>query len=246
MSFKVGGVLTLLLVAASAACGPSTGPGGIGGSGGARPWDGGCGGGAGDPDAALPDATPPDPDAPIDRDAAAPDAMPPDVAPPDPGDCRVVVASQAIEGAQHMPLCAPLPYGTNPPSSGNHYAVWADYRTYDRPILRGFWVHSLEHGAMVITYNCAGGCADEVAAAEAFIDSLPADCGPNSRRLILAPDPELDVRFAASAWGFTLRANCFDRDAFSAFYTEHYDHAPESICGGGTDPTELCGGYPCP
>lgn len=145
-----------------------------------------------------------------------------------------------------MPICSPLIFATNPPSSGNHYAIWADYRTYARPILRGFWVHSLEHGAVVITYNCPGGCAEDVAAAQAFIDGLPADCGPMSRRVIMTPDPELDVRFAASAWGYTLRANCFDRDTFSSFYSAHYDHGPESICGGGTDPTELCGSSICP
>jgi len=145
-----------------------------------------------------------------------------------------------------MPVCSPLTYATNPPSSGNHYAIWAAYGTYDRVFPRGFWVHSLEHGAVVITYHCPEGCAAEIAEAQAFIDGLPADCGPTSRRVILTPDPDLDVRFAASAWGFTLRANCFDRAAFSDFFTMHYDHAPESICGGGTDPTEFCGPSICP
>ncbi|HMI83542.1 MAG TPA: DUF3105 domain-containing protein [Polyangiaceae bacterium] len=163
-------------------------------------------------------------------------------APPgDGGDCQTVVATHLIEGAQHVAVCSPLSYATNPPSSGNHYAIWADYRTYQRPIQRGFWVHSLEHGAVVITYNCPEGCAEEVTAAQTFVDGLPADCGPMARRVILTPDPELDVRFAASAWGATLRASCFDRATFSAFFSDHYDHAPESICGGGTDPTALCG-----
>ena len=145
-----------------------------------------------------------------------------------------------------MPICSPISYGTNPPSSGNHYPIWAAYQTYERAIPRGFWVHSLEHGAVVFTYNCPGGCADEVAVLQSFIDGLPADCGDTKRRVILTPDPELDVRFAASAWGNTLRASCFDRDAFSSFYTAHYDHAPESICGGGADPTDLCGESSCP
>jgi hypothetical protein len=166
------------------------------------------------------------------------DGGPTDAAPP--GDCRTTSAAHPPEGAQHVAVCSPLTFGTNPPSSGNHYAIWADYRTYDRPIARGFWVHSLEHGAVVITYNCPDGCAADVADAQALIDSLPADCGDGTRRLILAPDPELDVRFAASAWGFTLRSDCFDRETFRSFYSEHYDHAPESICGGGTDPSQLC------
>ncbi len=225
----LGRGVALLLMGASAACGSSTpGPSGAGGAGGAGAADGGnCAGSSSDADAERP---------------------PFDGAPSDDGGCRIDAAAHPIEGAQHLPICSPLTWATNPPSSGNHYAIWADYRTYDRPIPRGFWVHSLEHGAMVITYNCPGGCASEVAAAQAFIDGLPADakCGASGRRLILAPDPELDVRFAASTWGHTLRASCFDRDAFSAFHAAHYDHAPESICGGGTDPSELCGPSICP
>jgi hypothetical protein len=57
---------------------------------------------------------------------------------------------------------------------------------------------------------------------------------------VLAPDPTLDVRWAASAWdrvsgGWTLRAASFDQEAFQAFFTAHYDQGPESICGGLTD-----------
>jgi hypothetical protein len=163
-----------------------------------------------------------------------------------PADCQATIASHPVEGVQHVPICSPLSYQTNPPSSGNHYPMWAAYQTYDRPFPRGFWVHSLEHGAVVITYNCPGGCADEVADVQAFIDGLPADCGDTARRVIMTPDPDLDVRFAASAWRYTLRANCFDRDAFSTFFTEHYDRAPESICGGGADPREICGPSMCP
>ncbi|HMJ52543.1 MAG TPA: DUF3105 domain-containing protein [Polyangiaceae bacterium] len=225
---RVARWVTVLLLAAHAACGSSepgsSGGAGAGGTGGTRPGDGAtCGGGSDDAGGAPPELD------------AAPD-----------GDCQATVAPSPIEGAQHVPICSPVVYATNPPSSGNHYPMWADYRTYDRPILRGFWVHSLEHGAVVISYNCPGGCAAEVASAQSFVDGLPADCGLMARRVILTPDPDLDVRFAASAWGFTLRANCFDRHAFADFFSAHYDHAPESICGGGTDPTELCGPSICP
>jgi hypothetical protein len=199
------------------------GTGAAGGAGGSRPSDGGaCAGGG---DATIFDA--------------APDAPPT-------GTCDPVVAEHPSEGANHMPICSPLTFGTNPPSSGNHYPTWAAYQSYERAIARGFWVHSLEHGAVVITYNCPGGCPSEVAEAQAYIDSLPSDCGSTPRRIILTPDPELDVRFAASAWGFTLRANCFDRDAFAAFQDAHYGRGPESICGGGVDPTDMCGVSVCP
>jgi len=158
------------------------------------------------------------------------------------------VEAHPSEGNLHMGTCAPLFYATNPPSSGNHYPIWAAYQTYQQPLLPGFWVHNLEHGAMVMAYNCAGGCPADVAAMQTFIDGLPADCGQPQRRMILLPNPALDVRFAASAWGFTLKADCFDAEAFGAFYDAHYGHGLEAVCGDGVNPlTAGTGGTPiCP
>jgi len=170
---------------------------------------------------------------------------------PLPGDgptCTAVVQSHPIEGNLHEPICSPVPYGTNPPSSGNHYGIWASYRTYTQPFLPGFWVHCLEHGAVVIGYNCPGGCPDDVARAQALIDALPADCGTPPRRIVMLPNPDLDVRFAASAWGFTLKADCFDSTAFASFVADHYGHGPEAVCSDNIDPlTAGAGGTPlCP
>ena len=113
------------------------------------------------------------------------------------------------------------------------------------PVPWGNLMHGLEHGAVAIVYNCgSAGCADEVARAQAFIDALPLDTArgcSSTRRVILAPDPTLPVRWAASAWTWTLRADCFDETAFRQFYTDHYDHAPESICSGGAPYANLCG-----
>jgi hypothetical protein len=109
-------------------------------------------------------------------------------------------------------------------------------------------VHDLEHGAVVLTYNCPGGCADDVARIQAFIDKLPADCDTPPRRIVLLPDPDLDVRFAASAWGYTLKADCFEEGPFGAFVAAHYGHGLEDICSDGVDPlTAGTGGTPlCP
>jgi hypothetical protein len=151
----------------------------------------------------------------------------------DAGACNVQIAQHPDEGASHVD-CTPVPkYKTKPPSSGNHYGNWADFKTYDKPVPWGHLVHSMEHGAVVIVYNCPGGCPDEVAAAQAMIDALPVDAlctGADKRRVILAPDPTLDVRWAASAWTWTLRASCFDAAAFSDFAKAHYNHAGENFC----------------
>jgi hypothetical protein len=106
-------------------------------------------------------------------------------------------------------------------------------------------VHSLEHGAVVISYNCTD-CADEVAAVQEMIDGLPTDplCGAFSvdRRVILLPDPLLDVRWAASAWLWTLRGDCLELGALEDFYLAHFGQGPENFCNDGAPFTDSNGG----
>jgi hypothetical protein len=161
------------------------------------------------------------------------------------GQCTTVVEQHPDEGATHISCTLPTDYLTSPPSSGNHYQCWAAYQTYAAPIPWGNLVHSLEHGAIVIVYNCPDGCAEDIASIQSFIAGLPpdADCSPSlgKDRIILMPDPTLvGVRFAASAWTWTLRADCFDPVAFRKFFDDHYDHGREIICTDGWQPGQLC------
>jgi hypothetical protein len=170
---------------------------------------------------------------------------------PAPGCAAPVEAEHPIEGAQHIATCSErVAYATNPPSSGDHYPKWAAYRAYREPVQVEFLVHNLEHGSVVISHNCPGACppADAAcpglcAAAIAEAEALAAAYGPDPRcvapvrnRLIVTPQPTLDVPFAAAAWGHTLRASCFDRAAFLRFVEAHYARGPEDICNDGIDP----------
>jgi len=163
------------------------------------------------------------------------------------GPCGAVVQQQAIEGFTHVAVCSVVDYGTKPPSSGNHYPIWAAYKNYTTPVPEGFWVHNLEHGTIVLSYNCPNGCDSDVTAAAQMLAGLPEDpecvsLGQGvARRSLMTPDPKLDVTFAASAWGWTLRAACFDPVAFQAFAIAHYKQGREDICEDGEDPT---GNYP--
>lgn len=159
-----------------------------------------------------------------------------------PGDsCSVVPTTVTGLAQTHIPACSTFNYPDNPPAGGPHYPIWAAYKSYTFPVPRGFWVHDLEHGAVVFSYNCcasSAGCADEVARVQALIDAMPEDptcSAPVSRRVVLTPDPLLDVRWGVSAWGFTLRADCVDEQLFREFYLNHYGHGPEDLCGDGTD-----------
>ena len=202
------------------------------------------------PDASVPDANAPDASATdanaIDAnatDANATDATATDsglVSAGGPGTCGALEQTFTPIASPHVADCSWVDYPTNPPSSGPHYPIWSAFRVYDAPLPRGYWVHDLEHGGVVVTYHCPAGCDAEVAAARAWFAQTPddpicPDTGTVRARVTLTPDPHLDVRWAASAWGVTLRADCFDAATFTAFYLAHRGQAPEQVCAEGID-----------
>jgi hypothetical protein len=154
------------------------------------------------------------------------------------GECNIVPKTVTGLTAVHVAECSPITYPDDPPAGGNHYPVWAAFQTFSFPVPRGFWVHDLEHGAVVFSYNCADGCTDEVASVQALIDALPSDplcSGDPARRVVLTPDPLLTARWGVSAWGHTLRADCVDTDRFTQFYLDYFGQGPEVLCAQGTD-----------
>lgn len=152
------------------------------------------------------------------------------------GDCAAVLRSYSGATATHITECSAIDYSMSPPVFGNHYPYWAAYGTYDFPVPLGYLVHDLEHGAVDIFYDCPDGCADEVATVQSFIDALPADprCTADVRvQVVLVPRPGLGARWAASAWGYSVTADCFDPDIFGQFYDDHHGHGPENLCNQG-------------
>lgn len=57
-------------------------------------------------------------------------------------------------GREHVTDISDIAYNTNPPTSGSHFPIWAKKGVYDRAISDGYFLHSLEHGYVVISYNC--------------------------------------------------------------------------------------------
>ena len=127
----------------------------------------------------------------------------------------------ANEGWAHVPEGSAVSYQSNPPASGPHYPVWLRYREYTAPMARGYWVHNLEHGAVVFLYNCPSGCPNEVAR----LRSLVAACGVFA---VLTPYDRLPGRFAAVSWGHRLVSDCLDIEAMRAFYDANVDNGSES------------------
>lgn len=57
-------------------------------------------------------------------------------------------------GRSHVPPGTQEEYNSNPPTSGKHYAEWTRAGIYDEPKEDGYLVHSLEHGYVIMSYNC--------------------------------------------------------------------------------------------
>ncbi|HEY0467498.1 MAG TPA: DUF3105 domain-containing protein [Polyangiaceae bacterium] len=154
------------------------------------------------------------------------------------GECGIELTSYTSPSAAHVAVCSSISYPMNPPVYGDHYPVWAAYKSYAFPVPLGFLVHNLEHGAIVLLYNCPEGCAEEVATAIAFVDSLPADprCADEIKhQVVLSPDPSLPTRWGAVAWGHSLASDCFAPAAYRAFYEANLAHGGEDLCSDGAD-----------
>jgi hypothetical protein len=63
-------------------------------------------------------------------------------------------------GRKHV--TGPVVYPMSPPVGGNHSAVWIECtgKVYDAPVRNERAVHSLEHGAVWVTYNAKASAAD--------------------------------------------------------------------------------------
>lgn len=74
-------------------------------------------------------------------------------------------------GRNHVTDISNVSYNSNPPTSGSHFPVWAKRGVYDRVLSDGYLIHSLEHGYIVISYNCNQGTEEATSSATIATDS---------------------------------------------------------------------------
>lgn len=167
----------------------------------------------------------------------------PDAAPIAPAtECVVMTGREPVVSAAHVEVCSEIDYPRFPPAGGPHFSVWADFDTYEEPIETGFLVHSLEHGAVALLYDCPEGCPEVVdvfAGIKATREDTLCRAQSSDNRIIIAPEPKLDVAIAVVAWGHVYLATCLDEGSLSAFVEAHYAQAPEDLCAAGRS-TPVC------
>jgi hypothetical protein len=148
------------------------------------------------------------------------------------GGCDGVGREVPDEGAQHAPSepDGGYFYASQPPASGNHYPTPAAWGVYTVPVARERYVHSEEHGGVVLLYNCPQGCPDVVAGFEQlFADTAP-DPDFGEVKLVVTPDPLYDGgQVAAAAWDHVFTPDHFDSAGFRCFIDAYMGHGPEQV-----------------
>lgn len=119
-------------------------------------------------------------------------------------------------------------YGQAPPAGGDHNPVWQNAGYYEEPVRNETAVHTLEHGAVWVTYS----------------PDLPQDQKDGIRELVggqscvlASPYPDLDSPIVASAWGKQLQLENADDPDLERFVRSFRQGSqtpePGAACTGG-------------
>jgi Protein of unknown function (DUF3105) len=131
------------------------------------------------------------------------------------------------EGRYHIDLGATADYKHFPPSSGLHYGKILNWGFYNEPIPPEYWVHSLEHGGVVILYNCATTCKDTEDAIWKVVQNAPAEDQFNEVKILVTPNDKIDHPIIALAWDTELDLEQVDYAVLMDFYNRHVNKGPE-------------------
>jgi hypothetical protein len=120
-------------------------------------------------------------------------------------------------------------YPQRPPVGGEHNPVWLNCGIYSEPVPSVYGVHSLEHGAVWVTYDPALGPSE----LDALRMHLP------STYVILSPFAGLPAPIVLSAWNVQLRVDTADDERIPMFLEEYWRSQfvpePGALCSGGID-----------
>jgi len=120
-------------------------------------------------------------------------------------------------------------YPQNPPAGGAHNPAWLNCGVYTEPVPAENAVHSLEHGALWVTYDPS--ISD--AALESLRSQLP------STYVILSPFDDLPAPIVLSGWNSQLQVDDADDPRIATFIEEYWQSQnvpePGALCTGAVD-----------
>lgn len=129
--------------------------------------------------------------------------------------------SNHVEGA--------VEYPQTPPAGGEHNPAWLNCGVYDQPVPNENAVHSLEHGAIWVTYDPSLSDAD----LETLKSQLP------STYIVLSPFDDLPSPIVLSGWNTQLQVDDADDPRIPEFLEEYWQSQnvpePGALCTGAVD-----------
>ncbi|MSP61755.1 MAG: DUF3105 domain-containing protein [Myxococcales bacterium] len=172
--------------------------------------------------------------------------------------CGPLVKAVPNEGGAHVDVGVGVNYKANPPASGPHWPEpkppWAAYSTV---VPREAWVHNLEHGGIVLLFNCGkgldGGSGADGGAGDGGVgDGGAGDGGaewpcpevtdvlrqlrserPLDKhgvvRILISADPLTPKRVSAVAWDWVYQSDTVDGAALRCFINARYGQGPEDF-----------------
>lgn len=130
-------------------------------------------------------------------------------------------ASQHVTGT--------VDYPQTPPAGGSHNPAWLNCGVYTEPVPNENAVHSLEHGAIWVTYDPSLSDAD--------LDALKAELP--STYIVLSPFEGLPSPVVLSGWNVQLAVESVDDERIPEFLEEYWksQNVPEpgALCTGAFD-----------
>jgi hypothetical protein len=140
---------------------------------------------------------------------------------------------QVFAENDHTHVTGPVTYDRVPPAGGPHNPTQLNCGVYTQPVPNEYAVHSLEHGAVWITYQ-PNLPPDQLASLQRLVVSSYVG---TQRYLILSPFAGIKSPIVASAWGAQLNVNSPSDSGLVAFIQHYAGGAqggePGGACTGG-------------
>ena len=126
--------------------------------------------------------------------------------------------TQTFTGLEQTHVDTPVDYPHTPPVGGPHSPTWQTCGLYEVEFPKERGVHSMEHGAVWITYT-AGLPAADLAVLQAFVD--------NGKEVLVSPFTGLSTPIVVSAWGKQLQLQSVNDPRLAQFVTT-FDDGPQT------------------
>jgi hypothetical protein len=126
--------------------------------------------------------------------------------------------TKTFTGLARNHVDTPVEYPQTPPVGGNHSPVWQNCQYYDTSIPNERGVHSLEHGAVWITYS------PDLSAADRQVLRALADTGDH---ILVSQYAGLPSPVVATAWGKQLQLQSVNDPELKQF-VDFFENGPQT------------------